>query len=290
MADFDRGFKEVARQAGRELARLAGIDCDRWSPLVSEVQMAERFADRAFLARRGRERFVVYFEAYTRWDRHAPWNLLTKTSLLAERERLPVQPVLFILQPRGYQSQGGQFRLAVAGAPTQQLWFREVPLWREVPQPWWEDVPGLMTLYPLCHHGRRPREALEHAARVIRDHVPVRAEQADALFVLSIFSNLGSPQLDAVSILGMELIMESRVCREVRLLGRLEQVRSDIGELLQARFGPTETEALRQRMEGIDDLAQLQPLLLVAANCAGLDDFRRALESSTPTPRRRRRR
>src|SRR5437660_12902018 len=65
MADFDRGFKEVARTAGPHLARLAGVECERWEPIVSELQMAERLADRAFRARRGRERFVVYFEAYT---------------------------------------------------------------------------------------------------------------------------------------------------------------------------------------------------------------------------------
>src|SRR5579871_2339613 len=87
MADIDRGFKELAHRAGRDLARLAGIECDRWAPIVSEVQMAERFADRAFRARRGGERFVVYFEAYTRWKRHAPWNVMSKAALLSERER-----------------------------------------------------------------------------------------------------------------------------------------------------------------------------------------------------------
>jgi hypothetical protein len=129
MADFDRGFKEVARTAGPHLARLAGVECERWEPIVSELQLAERLADRAFRARRGRERFVVYFEAYTYWDRHAPWNLLAKTGLLSERERLPTRVLLFILQRRGYRPQNGQFRLELGGEPTQQLWFREVPLW-----------------------------------------------------------------------------------------------------------------------------------------------------------------
>src|SRR5262249_30908629 len=146
MQDFDRGFKEVARLVGRQLARVAGIECDDWQPLMSEVQMAERFADRAFLARSGRERFAVYFEADTRWDRNAPWNLLTKAALLSERERVPTRTVAFILQRRGYRPQGGLFRLEVQGRPTQALWFREVPMWEQQPQPWWEDVPALMPL------------------------------------------------------------------------------------------------------------------------------------------------
>ena len=36
----------------------------------------------------------------------------------------------------------------MGGEPTQQLWFREVPLWGLDPEPWWEEVPGLMALYP----------------------------------------------------------------------------------------------------------------------------------------------
>jgi hypothetical protein len=61
----DSGFKIAARASGRHLATLAGVRSDQWTPLVSEVQTAERLADRVFRAQRGRERFVVYMEAYT---------------------------------------------------------------------------------------------------------------------------------------------------------------------------------------------------------------------------------
>lgn len=159
MPDIDRGFKAMSRRAGRALARFADLRCDDWQPIVSEVQMAERFADRAFQARQGRERFVVHFEAYTRWDRHVPWNLLVKAAMLSERERLPTRTVVFILRPRDYRPLGGRFVLQVGGEETQTLRVHEVPLWEQVPQPWWEEVPALMPLYPLCRHGRPPREA-----------------------------------------------------------------------------------------------------------------------------------
>ena len=191
MAEFDHGVKLIVSSAGRELARMAGLACRGWQPLESTVQATtELLADRVFRARQGRQRFVVYFEFYTTWDAAAPWNLLAKAGLLSQRERLPTVCLVFVLLPRGYRPQGGQFRLEAAGGPTQQLWFHEVPLWEQTPQSWWEEAPTLMPLYPLCRHGRVPRQAIEHAAAVIRARVPDRPEQADTLALLSIFSDL----------------------------------------------------------------------------------------------------
>jgi hypothetical protein len=126
MPEYDAGFKIVARTVGRQLAELAGVVCQQWTPLVSEVQATERLADRVFRARRGRERFVVYMEAYTRWNQAAPWSVLAKSGLLSERERLPTLSLVYILLPRGYRPQQGQFRLAVGDEATQQVWFREI--------------------------------------------------------------------------------------------------------------------------------------------------------------------
>jgi hypothetical protein len=119
--DYDTGFKIVARHAGRDLARLAGLYCDDWAPLTGEVQTTERLADRVFQARIKSEHCVVYMEALTRWQRAAPWNLLAKSGLLSERERLPTVALVFILLPRGYRSQGGKFRLELQGETTQLL-------------------------------------------------------------------------------------------------------------------------------------------------------------------------
>ncbi len=182
MQDFDHGFKEVAQHAGRELARLADVECDHLRPLSGEVQATtERLADLAFQARHERERFVVYFEAYARWNRRAPLNLLAKSGLLAERERLPVLPIVFILRRRGYRSQNGRLELNVGGKVTQLLLFHEVPLWEVEPQPWWENAPALMPLYPLCRHGRRPRAAIVHATQVIEQRLVGDMQRTDAL-------------------------------------------------------------------------------------------------------------
>jgi hypothetical protein len=270
----------VSRRAGRQLARLAGIDCDRWQPILSEVQTAERFADRAFRARQGRERFVVYFEAYTRWDRNAPWNLLAKAGLLSERERLPTRTAVFILLPRGYQPLGGQFRLEAGGAVTQLLSVREVPLWQEQPQAWWEETPALMPLYPLCRHGRRPREAVVHAATVIRQRVTTQPEQADELFLLNVFAGLAFRQLDVAAILGREVFVESRICQEIRR----EDAREAILRVLRARFAGHDLGGVEGELAGVTRVEQLYALLDRAATCPDLPDFR----AGVPAPTRRR--
>lgn len=167
MAAYDAGFKIVARTAGRQLATLARVRCDRWAPIVSEVQTTERLADRAFRARRGRHRFVVYMEGYTTWRPEVPWSVLAKSALLSERERLPTISLVFVLRPQGYRPQRGQFRLAVGRELTPMVRFREICLWQEEPQAWWEEVPGLMPLYPLSRHERSGRDAVVHAAEVI---------------------------------------------------------------------------------------------------------------------------
>src|SRR5262245_20128074 len=165
MPDYDAGFKIVAHVAGRELTAQAGVTCQQWEPVGDTLQATERLADRAFRARQGRERFIVYMEAYTRWQDTAPWSVLAKSGLVAERKRLPVLGLVFVRLPRGYRPQGGSFRLEAAGSPAQQVWLREVCWWRQEPQAWWEGAPGLMPLYPLCQHRQPRREAVTYAAQ-----------------------------------------------------------------------------------------------------------------------------
>src|SRR5437867_4182365 len=111
MPDYDVGFKIVARHGARDLTRAAGVSCDTWEPISETLQATERLADRAFRASSGEERFVVYMEAYTRWQNHIPWNLLAKSGLLSEREQLPTICLVYIFLPRGYQSRQGEFQL-----------------------------------------------------------------------------------------------------------------------------------------------------------------------------------
>jgi hypothetical protein len=76
MPDYDAGLKTVARAAGPRLPRMRGIICDKYEPIGGEVQMTERLAHPAFRAQSGQERFVVYMEAYTRYQESARWSIL----------------------------------------------------------------------------------------------------------------------------------------------------------------------------------------------------------------------
>jgi hypothetical protein len=59
MAEFDHGMKKIAQTTGRQLARLAGVECQHWGPIESTLQVTtELLSDRAFLAQQDSERFI----------------------------------------------------------------------------------------------------------------------------------------------------------------------------------------------------------------------------------------
>ena len=285
MAEFDHGVKKIAETTGRQLALVSGVASDEWRPLESTLQITtELLADRVFLARQGRERFVVYFEFYTRWDRDAPWHMLAKSGLLSEREKLPTLCIAVILRPRGFRSQNGQFRLQAAGSPTQRLWFRELCLWRIKPQPWWESEPGLMTLYPLCQHGQQPKEAITRASEVIERDVAPIGDRATYLTLLGIFAKLAFPRLNVSRIIGSEKMKASTLSEEIKQ----DERRESILRVLQARFGADAPAEFVAPLDHISDPARFDSLLDVAATCTNLSEFRAALPA--PATRRRSRR
>jgi hypothetical protein len=281
MAEFDHGIKLITDTSARELARVAGVACDRLRPVEGTLpSTTELLADRAFTASRGRERFVVYFEFYTRWDTNAPWDMLAKSSLLSHRLRLPTVCLAFVLFRQGFRSQGGQFRLEAAGAPTQQLWFHEVCLWQVEPQDWWRRVPGLMVLYPLCRHGEPAREAVRHSAEAIERLDLPAGEQADWLSWLGIFGARLLPREEVIRIIGEEKMRESSVYRGIKGEGE----RDIILKILRRRFGPDLPEDLLARLNRLYEPRQLEPLADLALDCSALEEFHAALP---PLPRRR---
>lgn len=287
MPTSDSGFKIVAHASGRQLAEVAGVVSDEWTPLVSEVQTTERFADRAFRARRGPHRFVVYMEAYTFWQREAPWNLLTKSSLLSERERLPTVCLVYVLRRRRYRKQHGRFRLAVGDDETQLLHFREICLWEQRPQPWWEQSPGLMALYPLCHHGMAPHRSVTHAAGAIQEAAADGIQRADLLTTLAIFGRLAYRDLDVFRVIGREQMKESPLYEEIKDEGRLETLQASILDNLDVRFGSSEAGRVAEAVRGIADLDRLKQLHRLAAACDSMERF--TADLTVPARHRRRR-
>jgi hypothetical protein len=278
MAEFDHGIKMIAETTGRQLARLAGVECRRWQPVESTLQVStERLADRVFQGKQGRERFLVYFEFYTTWDRDAPWEMLGKSGLLSQREKLPTRCIAVVLRQQGFRSVHGNLRLEAGGEPTQELWFKEVCLWRITPQSWWEDELGLMALYPLCQHGQQPREAITHAMEVIERKVTGPVERANALALLDIFGGLAYPKLNVERIIGSEKMKESRLWREAREEGELLRQRANIVRVLRTRFGAEAVAAIPAALDQIPDLAQLEPLLDRAVTCPSPEEFLAAL-------------
>jgi hypothetical protein len=279
MPVLDSGFKIVTRVSGRQLALVAIPPMDDWAPIVSEVQTIERFADRAFRARRGQERFVVYFEAYTYWRKEAPWNLLAKSGLLSERERLPTVSLVYILRPRRYKPQQGRVELTVQGQTTQYLRLYEICLWELEPQPWWETVPGLMALYPLCRHGRSPRQAVSYAAGAIKAVASDTIVRADLLTTLAIFGKLAYKQYDFLSLIGREQMKESPLYEEIKDEGRLETGQAYVLAVLEERFGSAAAAPFTDAVHRVSKLAKLDRLLRLASRCDDLEEFQRAVRA-----------
>lgn len=278
MAEFDHGFKIAARFSGVGLSRLAGIVPDRWEPLSDTVQTTERLADRAFRATCGEHRFVVYVEAYTRWVESASWSVLCKSGLLSERERLPTRSLIFVLLPQGYKDQEGTFRLeAVPGVPTQQVWFTEVCLWQQKPEPWWEHHPGLLALSPLCDHGTTVTDAVARAAQSIRHRELDSLRRAELLTTLGIFGRLADRGLDVLSIIRREEMQESSLFPEFVLEGEQKATREAVLEVLTLRFGEEAARDFTQALDRITDLDRLKELLKLAIKARRLSQFRKAV-------------
>jgi hypothetical protein len=292
--DYDRGFKAASHVSGRQLARLAGLTCSGWRPIISEMQFSERFADRAFVARRGREQFVVYFEAYTTWDDDARWNVLAKSGLLSERARRPTKCLIFILQPEGYRPQGGEFRLTVGGQTTQLLSFEEVRLWEKQPEPWWEQALGLMTLYPLTRHPEGPEEAVRHAADVIERGAANLVQCGELLTVLGVFGTLAHPNIQPFDLIGRQRMRDNpfyqQIMNEGREEGRKETRREDTLAVLEERLGPQAAAQVADAVNALDNLEELDRLHRLAAKCSAIEEFRQALAPAPTAPPARRRR
>lgn len=273
----DTGFKIAARVSGRELAEVARLSCSRWQPMVSEVQVTERFADRAFRATYQGTRCVVYFEAYTTWRKDALWNVLAKAAMLSEREKLPTLSVLFILRPRGYKNLSGEFLLQAGSQPTQKLWFFPVPMWQQVPAAWWKDCPSLMAMFPLTQHGRPAREAVRHAADCIQATVGEPGLQADLLATLASFGKLVYPGLDTLQIIGRENMRRSSLIEDIYAEEFQEERRRVVVEAIEVRFGKEAASIIARRLEPITAKKTLRQLHRLAVGCAGLDEFQAAL-------------
>ena len=210
--------------------------------------------------------------------------MLAKSSLLSKRVHLPTVCIAIVLKPRGYRPLKGTFRLEAAGGPTQQLWLRQVCLWQTKPEPWWEEQPGLMALYPLCQHKKEPRAAIQHAAEAIERKVPMPGVRDEALALLTIFGETAFPRLDVERIIGSEKMKESKTFRRWREEGRLIEKRADLLKVVRGRFGEPFAGEVSVAISSLDDLARLDQLFDgVVLQGMSQEAFRAALTATAQT-------
>jgi len=171
--------------------------------------------------------------------------------------------------------------MQVEGKTTQQVWFQEICFWKEQPEAWWEDAPGLMALYPLCRHRMTPQAAVAHAAQSIAGRVADSVTRADLLVTLAIFGRLRLPQAQVLDLIGRQQMIESPMYQEIMQEGRMDTKREDIREILAARFGPEAATEFVAPLRGIGDLSRLSDLFRLALGCRRLTEFRKAIDPDT---------
>ena len=93
-------------------------------------------------------------------------------------------------------------------------------------EPWWDDEPGLMALYPLCHHGEGAEAAIRHAASAIERTVTEQSVRQDFLAFLGFYGKLGYPTADVLGIIGRENMRDSAFYQEVFADGVVEARRA----------------------------------------------------------------
>jgi hypothetical protein len=117
-----------------------------------------------------------------------------------------------------------------------------------------------MALYPLCKHGKQPREAIAFAAEAIERKVPTPGARDEALALLTIFGERAFPKLDIERIIGSEKMRESRMLRRVRQEGEMIRLRNDLLKVVRTKFGKEFEAEVADAINQSDDLVRLEQL------------------------------
>lgn len=279
MPALDHGFKEIAQHAGRALARIAGLECEGWTPVESTLQATtEKLADRAFRTKVDGIECVVYMEFIAQWDGDDLWSIQSKAVLLSERERLPTLCLLFILRKKGFVSQNGLWKLRVGKTVTQSLSFVEICLWKIEPEEWWKQEGYLLPLIPLCSHRRSDRNVIEEAVTAIQNATQSRTQQSDLLALLAIFGEFASPGLGVTEMIGRDLIMESKFFQEVATDHYLRGLRRMLLLIAASRFPNEDLTDLSNQLDLINNESRLTELGERIEQCDSLVEFRKHLK------------
>lgn len=203
--------------------------------------------------------------------------MLSKSGLLSERERLPTRTLVFILTQKGYENQKGTKLLQVAGVPTQQVWFTEIRMWEQEPQPWWDFHPGVMALFPLCKHQMSVSAAVTQAATSIRNREMDGVRRAELLTSLGFFGKLMDRDLDVFALIGRHEVDESGFGKELAKDALERLAREHIAQVIKQRFGEEVLKEVAKALEGVSGEKALEDLFALVLKAKGANRVRKAL-------------
>jgi hypothetical protein len=299
----DRGSKwMLGRYGNRILTGLGGLTerIQEWKSLQSEVvqpkQLPDGILEVKFAGHKERDRFLIEIATYP--EKRVSEQMMRDTALLfLDQHRLP-EVLTLVLCPYGKQTvSGAETHRSRLGWTSWTLNWRVVNLW-EVPAERLlalDDV-GLVPWVPLTKFEGPAETMLNECRRRIKE----KAEPKDVGSLLAVTQVLGRLRFDHAML--AEIFRETRVMIESPFIKELledpevvkrspvyQQARTEIrhacSELQEAirhvltnRFRRIPKD-LTAAIKKIDTLEQLTPLVVWAAECPSLADFRSRLPS-----------
>jgi len=289
MHDYDKSTKWLIQHHGDAILRLAGVpDIAAWTPLQAEPVLARRLPD-GFIEVRHRgetepDPYIVEVASYP--DARVADQVVDDTALVRLDRRVLPEVVVLFLHPKGSVEAAGSVDLrSRRGCTNLQLSWRIVKLWEVAADGLLAagDI-GLIPWVPLTRFDGPPEPIFrECRARIDRDAQP---EERESLLVVTHFlAGLKYNDRRLFEILGGRQVMiesQSPILQELEAewtrRATRKANRQSIIRLLTARFGPG-VQALRDKLEAIDDDEKLEELTVLAGTCHDLDAFQAQLPS-----------
>jgi hypothetical protein len=101
-----------------------------------------------------------------------------------------------------------------------------------------------------------------------------------------IIGTLAQPDVHPFDIIGRHRMQHSPFYQQIKAEGRKETRREDTLTALAERLGADAAAQVAERVNAVEDLAELDRLFTLALRCNGIDEFRQALQPAAPRPRR----
>jgi hypothetical protein len=281
MFEYDKSSKWLIQHHGDAILRLAGItDIETWKPLQAEVVLPRRLPDGLlevhFLGEKDADLFILELSTYP--DQRVAEQILRDTELVHLDKGILPEALVLVLCPRGQVQVASEIEfVSRRGWSSLRSSWRVVELWTlPVEELLATEDPGVMPWVPLTEI-KGPAEPVLRKCREIIDGKAQAEEHENLLVVTQILGGLRyNIELMRSLFKGNKPMIESPLLKEIAEEAAARAKKQDILSVLEATFDVLPQDVVKAVNE-IEDLALLGKLVVGAARCKDLSEFRKGL-------------